>query len=233
MRGDATNARAHREAHLHCVVERRLVGHPAERAMVVLLPHALQRRVGVEDAPAARAEDVPGHLEEAQPRRMQKRRDHLLLVQAAVGREADGVDARELLVGAIPHKILDRADGFGVGRATQGFEESIGILHARSITHSPPCRTEANHCALARVAAQSARAGPMTGPSGFFRVLETSFLAVETRTGWKWRMPVRSSVGLETPIADPQADRGLDCPRLPRRKQCAEHSVKPAGRTQP
>ena len=139
MRGDAADTGAHREAHLHGVVERRLVGHPAERAMVVLLPHALQRGVGVEDASAARAEDVPGHLEQAQPRRMQEGRDHLLLVQAAAGREADGVDARELLIGAVPHKILDRADRFGIGRAAQGFEERIGILHGRSITHSPPC----------------------------------------------------------------------------------------------
>src|SRR5829696_3336130 len=72
---------------------------------------------------------------------MQEGRYHLLLVQATSGREADSVDARELLIGAVPHKILDRADRCGIGRAAQGFEQSIDILHARSVAHSPPCRT--------------------------------------------------------------------------------------------
>ena len=110
--------------------------------MVILLPHALQRGIGVEHASAARAEDVPGHLEEAEPRRLQKGRDDVFLVETAAGREADRVDARELLVRAVPHKTFDRAHRVRIRRATQGFEESIGIVHTRSIPHRPRSRTE-------------------------------------------------------------------------------------------
>src|SRR5215204_4565266 len=183
MRGDAADARAYREAHFHRVVERRFVGQPAKCAMVCFLPNALQRGIGVEDSSAARAENVPGHFEEAQPRRMQEGRNHLLLVQATAGGEADGVDARKLLIGAVEHQILDRADRFGIGRAAQGLEESVGFLHGWSIAHSPACRTEA------RLDAQAAtRAGPLTGVAGFLALDDS-----------RWTTPLSIHLGLRMP----------------------------------
>ena len=115
MRGDAADARRHREADLDRVVEDRLAVERAEGAVIVLLPDALQRRARVEHAAAARADDVPRGFEEPEPRRVEEGRDHRLLVKVLSRREVERVDPRELPVAALAHQRRDRRHGLPVG----------------------------------------------------------------------------------------------------------------------
>ena len=72
VRRDPAHARADGEGDFDHLVERRLVAGGAQRAVIFVLVHGLERRVGVEHAAAARAEHVPRHFEQAEPGRMQE-----------------------------------------------------------------------------------------------------------------------------------------------------------------
>ena len=65
VRRDPAHPGADREGHLDHLVERRLVAGGAEGAAVLAPVHGLQRRARVEHAAAARAQHVPGQLEDA------------------------------------------------------------------------------------------------------------------------------------------------------------------------
>ena len=98
---DLAQARAHREGDLDHMVERGLVARLAEDAAIFRLVERLEGRVGIEHAGATAADDVPGHLEEAEARRMQQCCDHALLGEPFLGRELDGVDLVQRLVGPV------------------------------------------------------------------------------------------------------------------------------------
>ncbi len=80
------------------LIESRFVILDAERTKIVVAIEGLQGRGRLEHAAAARTEHVPGHVEEAEPRRMDERADHRLLVEPALGGEGERVDAVQRLV---------------------------------------------------------------------------------------------------------------------------------------
>ena len=123
VRRDPAHARAHGEAHLDHVVERRLVVEVAERAIVFVGTHALERGVGVEHAAAARAQHVPRHVEQADLRGVQERRDRPLFVEAFAPGEVEHVDASELSIRRIADQPLDGGHAIGVGRLLQDREQ--------------------------------------------------------------------------------------------------------------
>ena len=86
VRRDPPHARAHGEGDLDHLVERRLVGLRAQRAVVGLLVHRLELLAGVEHAAAARAQHVPVQLEQAEPRGVQEGADDLFFVRARAWR---------------------------------------------------------------------------------------------------------------------------------------------------
>ena len=129
MGGDLAQPRTHGEGDLHHVVEGRLVGGGAEGAFIFRLVEGLQRGVGVEHAATAAADDVPGHLEEADPRRMQQGGDEALLLDPGFRREVEGVDLVERVIGRIADHLLDRCDGIGIGRLPQDSEQGCGFAH--------------------------------------------------------------------------------------------------------
>ena len=131
VRGDAAHARIDREGDLDHLVERRLIAGGAERAVVGLLAHGLERVHGVEHAAAAGAQHVPGQFEQAEPRGMQEAADRLFLVEPALGGEVQHVDAAQLPVGAVGDQRFDRGDDLRVGRIAQGAEQGRRVVHGK------------------------------------------------------------------------------------------------------
>ena len=123
VRRDPPHARIHREAHLDHVVERRLVVEIAEGAVILLGAHALERRIGVEHAAAARAEHVPRHVQKADLAGLQERRDRPLFVEPFVAGKVEHVDARQLAIGRIAHKSFKRGDTIGISRLPQNCKQ--------------------------------------------------------------------------------------------------------------
>ena len=132
--GDPADAGADRERHLDHFVERRLISGGAEGAVVFCLIDRFQRGAGIEHAAAARAEHVPGHVEQAQPRRMQESRGHLLIGEAVACRESQGIDAIEIGVDPLANQGLDGRGDLWLGGTTQDLEQR------RLITHGHPPR---------------------------------------------------------------------------------------------
>ena len=121
-----------RERHLDHLIERGLVAGGAEGAAVLAPVHGLQRCSRVEHAAAARAQYVPGQLEDAKPRGMQERRDYRLGLRAPSGGEIQHVDAAELAIGALTDQSLDGGRDSGIGRLPQGRELDVPLAHARN-----------------------------------------------------------------------------------------------------
>src|ERR1700724_528522 len=82
MGRDLPHARAYREGHLDQVVECRLIARGAESATILRPIQGLQAFIGGKNTGATWAHDVPCHLENAEPHRIQERRDDSLLVEA-------------------------------------------------------------------------------------------------------------------------------------------------------
>ena len=97
--------------------------------MVTVVTHALERRIGIEDAAAARAKHVPRHLHGAELRGMQQRRDGVVRVEAAFRRKAQRVDPRKALIGPIADQGLQCLGRDRVGRLAQGGEKRVAVLH--------------------------------------------------------------------------------------------------------
>ena len=144
MRGDLAEPWADGEGDLHHIVERGLIGGGAEGAFVFRLIEGLQRRIGVEHPGAAAADDIPGHLEQAEPRRMQEGGDEALLVDPFLGRESQGVDLVERVIGRVADHALDHGDGTGVRGLLQDGEEGLSFAHPWRLPEIP---ADENHFA--------------------------------------------------------------------------------------
>src|ERR1700737_1678757 len=105
---DLPHARAYREGHLDQVVERRLIARGAESANILRPIQGLQAFIGGKNTGATWALDVPCHLENAEPHRIQiqERRDDPLLVDALPGREIKRVHLVQGMIWGIPHHAL-------------------------------------------------------------------------------------------------------------------------------
>ena len=125
MAGDPANAPGDRERDLDDFVERRFIAGSAPRADILLGMHAFQRRVGFEHAAAAGAQHVPRQLEDAEPRRVQKRGDYPLLVEVILRGESDRVYAAQRAIRRLGDKMLDCGNGFAVGGLAQRREQRI------------------------------------------------------------------------------------------------------------
>src|SRR6185437_16280466 len=114
MSRDLADAWVHREGHLDHLVEGRLVAGGAQRAVVFLAMHRFQRRIGVEDAAAARTQDVPREIEDPEPRGMQESADRLLFVETVRRREIERIDTVERRVADSADEALHRGDRIAV-----------------------------------------------------------------------------------------------------------------------
>src|ERR1700737_2242641 len=127
---DLPHARAYREGHLDQVVERRLIARGTESATILRPIQGLQAFVGGKNTGATWAHDGPCHLENAEPPRIQERRDDPLLVDALLGREIKRVHLVQGMIRGIPHHALEHVHHVIVGRLTQGHKQSLGFVHA-------------------------------------------------------------------------------------------------------
>jgi len=80
----------------------------------------LEARAGVEHPATAGTEHVPGHVEDAETRRMQKRGDRRFLVQMVPACERKHVDTVEFAIGATRDGGFDALGRSLVGRLSQG-----------------------------------------------------------------------------------------------------------------
>ena len=115
MCGDAPDARTDGEGDFDAVVDGRLIALGAQRAIVVVVTKGFQGVVRSEHAAAAGAQNVPGEIEQAEPRRMQKSGNHLLLVETGLAREVEQIDAVEARSSPFSDQILDRIDDIRIG----------------------------------------------------------------------------------------------------------------------
>ena len=51
------------------------------------------------------------------------------LVEAAFCSEVEDIDTVQRAIRPVPHKMLDRCSGIGIGRLPQRREEGIGVVH--------------------------------------------------------------------------------------------------------
>src|SRR5262249_19897747 len=117
------------EAHLDDIVERGFARDGAERAIVFVGAHGLERGVGVKHAAAAGAKHVPRHVEKPDLRGMQEGRDRPLLVETFAAGEGGHRGA-----GGAPRRRrarppLARRRAVGVSRLAQEGEERMGFAH--------------------------------------------------------------------------------------------------------
>jgi len=97
--------------------------------MIVVMAQRLQGRVGVEHAATARAQHVPGQIEQAQPRCMEEAGNHPLFVEPGPRRKVQHVDAVELVVLALLDQYPDRIGHRWVGGLLQHGELGLDVAH--------------------------------------------------------------------------------------------------------
>ena len=107
--GDPADGRAHGEGDRDHVVERSHEIDVAVGAAAVAV-EILERPKTVDDAGADRTDQNPGHLEETERGGVQEEIDRLLLVEALVGSEFEGIDAQELGVARRTDVALELGD---------------------------------------------------------------------------------------------------------------------------
>lgn len=109
------------ECYLDHLVEGWRIALGAQRASIFVLLHGFQRGVGVEHAAAAGAQNIPGDVEDAHARCMQKGADGAFLVEAILAGEGQRIDAAKLAVLARGDGLLDRLDclRIDIGRLPQ------------------------------------------------------------------------------------------------------------------
>ena len=127
VRRDPPHARAHGEGDLDHLVQRRLVGARAERAVVGFLVHRLELLAGVEHPAAARAQHVPVQLEQADPRGMQEAADGLFLVEAAVGREISALTRQSARSSPSRTSASMASTDRGIGGTAERAEQSLDL----------------------------------------------------------------------------------------------------------
>jgi hypothetical protein len=107
--------------------------------------HGLESLRGVEHPAAARAQHVPGHFEQPQPRGVQETADRLFLVESMLGGEVQDIDAAQFPVAAVADHRFDRADDILVSRTAQRIEQRLGVAHATKLRQIwPPASSGAN-----------------------------------------------------------------------------------------
>src|SRR6478735_6545966 len=79
---DSAHPRTDGEGDLDHLVESRLVSSGAQPTIVGLAVHGPQADAGLQNGAATWAEDVPGHVEDADLCRMQESRDHKRFVES-------------------------------------------------------------------------------------------------------------------------------------------------------
>src|SRR5262245_48469752 len=87
-----------------------------------------------EHAPAARAQHVPGQIEQPESCRVKKAGDDLLLVEPAKLGEVDRVDAVELGIGTLLHEMLDRIGYRRVRGLSQQCKLGLDVTHGRNLS---------------------------------------------------------------------------------------------------
>ena len=101
MRRDAPDPRADREGDLDLLVDGGFIAAGAQPAMIVVVTQRFQRAMGIEHAAAAGAQHVPGQVEQAEPRGMEKAGDHPLFVEPGALGKIQHIDPVELVVLAV------------------------------------------------------------------------------------------------------------------------------------
>jgi hypothetical protein len=112
------------------MVERRLIARGAESAIILRAIQGLQALIGGKNTGAAWAHNAPCHLENAEPHRIQERRDDSLLVEALSDREIKRIHPVQGMIRSIPHHALEHVHHLVVGRLTQGHKQSLSFVHA-------------------------------------------------------------------------------------------------------
>ena len=102
----------------------------AERTIVRLLVHRPELLVDIEHPAAFRTQDVPGELEQPEPRRMEKGADCFLLIEAALSGKTQDVDTAQIPVFALMDQGLNRSYNLGSGRIAQRVEQCFCVVHA-------------------------------------------------------------------------------------------------------
>ena len=87
--------------------------------MIAVAVDRLQGVTCIEHSSAGRTKNVPRHFEEAELGCLQKCSDHLLRIEAVLGRERQHVDAVEVAIVTMLDQLLDLVDGLWIGRLPQ------------------------------------------------------------------------------------------------------------------
>ncbi len=129
MRPDAPDPRTDREGDLDLLVDRGLVTAGAQAAMIVVVTQRFQRGVRVQHAAAARAQHVPGEIEQPEPGSMQKSGNHPLFVEPGPLRKIQHIDAVELVVLAVLDQFADGVRYRRIGGLLQYGKLRLGFTH--------------------------------------------------------------------------------------------------------
>lgn len=78
---------------------------------------------------ATRTEHIPGKLENAQARRMQKACDRLFLVEALARGKGERIDPAKPVIGCIPNEPLECIGDLRPCRMAQHIEKGLGFAH--------------------------------------------------------------------------------------------------------
>src|SRR5947199_9779879 len=88
----------------------------------------------MEDATASGTKDVPGHIENAESRAVQKSRKYIFLIELVLGGKGDGVDTAEITVRRILDELFDRAYRLRLRRLSQNSEKVFGFAGKFHVT---------------------------------------------------------------------------------------------------
>lgn len=93
-----------------------------------------ERVGGIEHAATARTENVPGQLEQPEPRSVQETVDRLFLAQPVFAGKAP--------VGAVADHRFNRRDDALIGRTAQGVEKRLGFVHGGRVRQNQKTKSE-------------------------------------------------------------------------------------------
>ncbi len=121
--------------------------------MIVVGAERFQRGVGIQHAAAARAQHVPGKIEQPHPRRMEEAGNHPLFVEPGALRKIQHVDTVKLVVFALIDQPSDGIGDRGVGGLLQYRNLGLDLAHTERLDGSAgaamqcpePVRYRLNH----------------------------------------------------------------------------------------
>src|SRR5262249_60179509 len=137
---------------------------------------------------ATREHDVPRHLEDAEPHRIEERADDVLLADPLLGREIKRVDLAQGMIRGIAHHALEPRRRVVAGRLTQGRKQGLGFAHAPTLfNYAAPCRSRRRHAARRTISrhwhGSRSRRGPAPNPCCRARA-RGARRVVPARPGW-------------------------------------------------